>query len=217
MFKGVAFDMDGVIIDSEKIYRKNEYRAAEHFGFPKEKVEGFCNLIAGGTREGNTKHFHEVFETDMDYDVYREYVSEGVERHAVEHGYELKPGVTELLDFLRDNGIKTALATSTDQDRAERFLEPLGVFSKFDRKIFGNQVKRGKPAPDIYIAAAEAIGLNAADVIGVEDSVNGVLSSHAAGLYTVMVIDLIPPTDKAAEAADIIYEKNSIIRIKELF
>lgn len=216
-FTGAAFDMDGVILDSEKIYRINEYKAAETFGFPTEKVEGFCNLIAGGTRDGNARHFHEVFQTDMNYDDYRAVVSEGVDRYAEEHGYDLKPGVRELLTFLREHHIRTVLATSTDRDRALRFLEPHHILPFFDQLVFGNMVSRGKPAPDIYLTACRVIDTPPAETVGIEDSINGVLSSHAAGLYTVMVEDLIPPNETARQAADRILGKNQILKVSELF
>lgn len=217
VFKAAAFDMDGVILDSEKIYRRYEHEAARQFGFPEEKVEPFCARIAGGTRVGNARIFRETFETDLPYDTYRAVVSRGVERYATEHGYDLKPGARELLLFLREKGISTVLATSTDRDRMERFLGPTGVESLFTRLVCGNEIRRGKPAPDIYLAACRALGTDPAETVGIEDSVNGVLSSHSAGLFTVMVEDLIPPTEAVRQAADVIFGKNQLIQVKTLF
>lgn len=217
MFKAVVFDMDGVILDSEKIYRRYEYRAAEHFGLPTDHIDEFCKRIAGGTKDTNKQVFDEFFDTDIDYFTYRDIISEGVEQYGRENGYELKKGVKELFDFLRSKGVKIALATSTERERANRFLEPHGLIPYFDEMIYGDAIPegRGKPNPDIYIAACRALGTRPEETIGVEDSINGIRSSSAAGLYTVMVIDLIEPDAEEREIPDQIY--NEIIKIEELF
>jgi len=216
-FKGIVFDMDGVILDSEKIYRKYEYVAAEKYGLPMDNIEEFCNRIAGGTKHTNKIVFQEFFNTDIDYMEYRDVVSAGVEAYATEHGYEVKPGIKELFDFLKERGIKIALATSTDKDRATRFLEPHGLLPYFDAMVFGDIIPpgRGKPNPDIYLAACKQLGTEPAETIGVEDSRNGVLSSSRGGLFTVMVVDLIPPDDAVREYADKIYD--NAYEITELF
>ncbi len=216
-FKGIVFDMDGVILDSEKIYRKYEYVAAEKYGLPMDNIEEFCNRIAGGTKHTNKVVFQEFFNTDIDYMEYRDVVSAGVEAYATEHGYEVKPGIKELFDFLKERGIKIALATSTDKDRATRFLEPHGLLPYFDAMVFGDIIPpgRGKPNPDIYLAACKQLGTEPAETIGVEDSRNGVLSSSRGGLFTVMVVDLIPPDDAVREYADKIY--GNAYEITELF
>ncbi|SEQ80754.1 haloacid dehalogenase superfamily, subfamily IA, variant 3 with third motif having DD or ED/haloacid dehalogenase superfamily, subfamily IA, variant 1 with third motif having Dx(3-4)D or Dx(3-4)E [Lachnospiraceae bacterium NE2001] len=207
-FKAVVFDMDGVILDSEKIYRRFEYVAAEKYGLPMDNIEEFCNRIAGGTKYTNKVVFQEFFNTDIDYMEYRDVVSAGVEAYAAEHGYEVKPGIKELFEFLKEKDVKIALATSTDRDRATRFLEPHGLLPYFDAMVFGDSIKpgRGKPNPDIYLAACEKLGTEPAETIGVEDSRNGVISSSRGGLYTVMVLDLIPPDEIVREYADQIYE-----------
>ena len=217
MFKAVVFDMDGVILDSEKIYRKYEYVAAEKYGLPMDNIEEFCNRIAGGTKHTNKIVFQEFFNTDIDYMEYRDVVSAGVEAYATEYGYEVKPGIKELFDFLKERKIKIALATSTDKDRATRFLEPHGLLPYFDAMVFGDIIPpgRGKPNPDIYLAACKQLGTEPAETIGVEDSRNGVLSSSRGGLFTVMVVDLIPPDDAVREYADKIY--TNAYEITELF
>ena len=216
-FKGIVFDMDGVILDSEKIYRKYEYVAAEKYGLPMDNIEEFCNRIAGGTKHTNKIVFQEFFNTDIDYMEYRDVVSAGVEAYATEYGYEVKPGIKELFDFLKERKIKIALATSTDKDRATRFLEPHGLLPYFDAMVFGDIIPpgRGKPNPDIYLAACKQLGTKPAETIGVEDSRNGVLSSSRGGLFTVMVVDLIPPDDAVREYADKIY--TNAYEITELF
>ncbi len=217
MFEAVVFDMDGVILDSEKIYRIYEKKAAEHFGLPTDHIDDFCCMIAGGTKATNAIAFKKFFNSDINYLDYRDIVSAGVEKHGEENGYELKPGVQELFDFLKERGVKMALATSTERERAEKFLGPHGLLPYFDKMIFGNSIPadRGKPNPDIYLKACEMLCVDPAKTIGVEDSVNGTISSFDAGLYTVMVVDLVPPNDITRAHTHQIYDV--ITQIEELF
>lgn len=202
----VVFDMDGVIFDSERIYRMMEHRAAAKYGLPDDRVERFCDLIAGGTKETNRIHFETVFQSDIDYLEFRKTVNEGVDAYGRDPGFDVKPGIRELLKFLKEEGILIGLATSTARERAEYHLKRHGLLEYFDGIVFGDMVSRGKPAPDIYLTACRTLGTEPERTIGVEDSVNGVLSSSAAGLITVMVVDLIRPTEQVKEKADRIYE-----------
>lgn len=203
-FKAVVFDMDGVIFDSEKVYRMMEHRAAAKYGLPDEKVEPFCNLIAGGTKDTNRKHFEAMFGTDIDYMEFREVVNSGVDAYGRDPGYDVKPGIRELLSFLKEQGILVGLATSTARERAEYHLKRHGLYDYFDRIIYGDMVKRGKPNPDIYLAACETLGVSPQETVGVEDSINGVVSSGRAGLFTAMVVDLIEPNETALEHANVV-------------
>ena len=201
-FKAVVFDMDGVIFDSERVYRMMEHRAAAKYGFPDEKVEPFCDLIAGGTKETNRKHFEATFGTDVDYMEFREVVNSGVDAYGRDPGYDVKPGIRELLEYLKENGYLVGVATSTARERAEYHLKKHGLIGYFDKIIYGDMVHRGKPEPDIYLTACETLGVRPEEAVGVEDSINGVISSGRAGLFTIMVIDLIQPDEKARAHAD---------------
>lgn len=202
MFRAVVFDMDGVIFDSERIYRMMEHRAAAKYGLPDEKVEPFCNLIAGGTKDTNRKHFENTFGTDIDYMEFREVVNSGVDAYGRDPGFDVKPGIRELLQFLKEKGYRVGVATSTARERAEYHLKRHGLMEYFDELIYGDMVHRGKPEPDIYLTACKTLGVAPEEAVGVEDSINGVISSGRAGLYTIMVVDLIQPDDRVREYAD---------------
>ncbi|MCI8869991.1 MAG: HAD-IA family hydrolase [Lawsonibacter sp.] len=105
----------------------------------------------------------------------------------------LKPGVREILDFLRLQGIPAALATSTGRVRTLRRLELTGLGEYFQTVVTGDQVEHSKPDPEIYLLACRALDTPPGQTLAVEDSRNGILSAHAAGMPVVMVPDMIPP------------------------
>lgn len=214
MIKAVVFDMDGVIFDSEKLYRKHWMITGKEYGIPKTQMEDLCNQIAGATRETNEKLMKSHFGEDFDYDTFRSKTMNRMDEDIREHGVELKPGVLELFQYLKEHGIKIGLATSTQQERAERNLRNAGILEQFDYIMYGGIVANGKPAPDIYLAACKGLGIEPSEAIGVEDSINGVKSSAAAGLYTIMVIDLIEPTEEIKPLADQIF--HSLFEIIDL-
>jgi HAD superfamily hydrolase (TIGR01509 family) len=111
------------------------------------------------------------------------------------YGLEKKPGIDELLDYLKENDVKAAVATSTPIDLTLQHLEKVGLKDRFDRIVSAKQVVHGKPAPDVYLYACEQIGENPKDCIAIEDSPNGIKSAYAAGCRPIMVPDLTPPDD----------------------
>lgn len=202
MIKAIVFDMDGVIFDSEKLYRKHWMITGEEYGIPEDTMRELCNLIAGSTKERNEKLMKSRFGEDFDYMTFREKTMTRMDADILANGVDLKPGVMELFQYLKEHGYKIGLATSTQKERAKRNLTNAGILSYFDDIVYGGVVANGKPAPDIYLKACENLGITPAEAIGIEDSINGVKSSAAAGLYTIMVVDLIEPTDEIRSLAN---------------
>lgn len=205
MMKAIVFDMDGVIFDSEKLYRKHWMITGQEYGIPEEEMKELCNRIAGATKEHNERLLKNHFGEDFDYNTFRGKTMSRMDEEILANGVELKPGVHELFQYLKEHGYKIALATSTQRERAERNLKNAGILEAFDKIVYGGTVPNGKPAPDIYLKACEELGVQPQEAVGVEDSINGVKSSAAAGLYTIMVIDLIKPTEEIKSMADQIY------------
>ncbi len=203
--KAIVFDMDGVIFDSEKLYRKHWMITGAEYGIPEDTMRELCNLIAGATKERNEKLMKSRFGEDFDYMTFREKTMSRMDQDILENGVELKPGVLELFTYLKENGYRIGLATSTQRERAERNLTNAGILHYFDNIVYGGVVANGKPAPDIYLKACQDIGVKPVEAMGIEDSINGVKSSAAAGLYTVMVVDLIEPTDEIRSLAHNIF------------
>lgn len=206
MKKAVVFDMDGVIFDSEKLYRKHWMITGKEFGIPEAEMAELCNLIAGATKEKNSRLMKQRFGKDFDYEAFRNATMNRMDEEIAKEGLELKPGVIELFAYLQEHHFQIGLATSTARERAERNLANAGILEVFDKIIYGGQVTHGKPAPDIYLKACEELGVKPEDAIGIEDSYNGVCASAGAGLYTIMVVDLVPATDELRALANQVYD-----------
>jgi HAD superfamily hydrolase (TIGR01509 family) len=112
----------------------------------------------------------------------------------LEQGIPVKEGAYELLTYLRAHGYKVGMATSTPWDTVKEHLERTDMTQYFDAIVTGDMIEHGKPAPDIYLLAAQRLGVDPAECVGVEDSPNGVRSIHAAGMRAVMIPDLVEPS-----------------------
>lgn len=192
--KGVIFDMDGLLLDTERLTYDLCSKAAKRMGFTLS-MELFKQTI--GLRSPDTKKIYEKeFGEGFEYDRLREQNVKWFWEYIKENGAPVKKGVFELLSFLKDNEIKSAVATSTSRATAQRILDKAGITVYVDGIICGDMVARGKPAPDIFLEAAKLLKLPPEQCMGLEDSYNGILSVHSAGMLPVMVPDLLPPTEK---------------------
>ncbi len=201
MFKAAVFDMDGVLLDTEKVYRLCWKKNGMSIGLSEEEMELLCEKIAGGTKKHNAGVFKEKMGEDFDYTEFRKKTMQMFEEYLLQHGIDVKRGVEKTLRTLKERGIRMALATSTDRILAIDRLTKTGLYSFFDAAVFGDEIEYGKPEPDIYLKACEKLRVQPKEAVGVEDSINGILSASSAGLYTVMVVDLIRPNAVTKEKA----------------
>ncbi|MCR5323478.1 MAG: HAD family phosphatase [Lachnospiraceae bacterium] len=209
----VIFDMDGTLTDTEKYYQQAWPEALAHFGYTvtPERVLEFRSL----GRPFAPQKFKEWFGNDLDYDLVRDH-RRGLVRNLIEiHGIPLKKGAVEILKWLIENGITTAIATANEYPRTKRYLEKLGIGEYFDKIICADMVKYGKPAPDIYLYACEQLGIEPDRVFAIEDSPNGIKSAYDAGCKVVMVPDLTGPDE---EIGRMLYAKvDDLWEIRTLF
>ena len=194
MIKAVIFDMDGLILDTEKLLVKYWCQAANEAGFPMQREHALN--IRSLARKFAIPYLQGIFGEEFDYVKIRSRRMELMKQHISEHGLETKPGIAELLDYLDSKGIPAAIATATDIQRTEDYLGQVGLLGRFSRIVCAAMVENGKPKPDIYLYAAEQLGLPAGGCMALEDSPNGVRSASDAGCVTVMVPDLTQPDEE---------------------
>ena len=194
--RGVLFDMDGLVLDSEKLFCRFWAEAAQFYGFPMTFAQGM------GMRSLNSRAAQEklrsYFGPEADYAAIRSKRIELMEAYIAENGVELKPGIRELLDPMDARGIPGAITSSSPVERIGKYLAFHGLEHRFAALCSGHDVPRGKPEPDIYLHGAARLGLRPEECLALEDSPAGVLSASRAGCVTVMVPDLDQP-DEVAE------------------
>ena len=188
---GVIFDMDGLMLDTEKLYTRFWKKAAEYYGFEMtdEHILGIRSMAA----KFACTRLKEILGDSFDYYAVREKRRELMDEYIAAHGVEKKQGLDDLLKELSQRSIKLAVATATNMERTENYLRQTEVIDYFDVIVTGDMIQNGKPAPDIYQTAAKALGLDSTDCIALEDSPNGILSAYRAGCKPVMIPDLSQP------------------------
>ena len=191
MIKGVISDMDGVILDSEKLYVRFWCEAAQSLGYPMQPQHALGIRSLG--RPFAIKKLCGWFGEDFDYDAVRNRRIELMDAHVTQYGIEAKEGARETLCAIKNAGLPIALATATPVERAEKYLDAVGLLGFFDKIVSARMVKNGKPAPDIYLFAAKQLRLAPGDCLALEDSQNGIRSAAAAGCRAVLVPDLDNP------------------------
>ncbi|MBQ6387170.1 MAG: HAD family phosphatase [Ruminococcus sp.] len=212
MIKGVISDMDGVILDSEKLYVRFWCEAGQACGFPMERRHALG--IRSMARSYAIEKLQGWFGSSFDYDTVRNKRVELMNAYVARCGIEAKPGAEELLVYLKENGCRVALATASAILVAERYLAQVGLLRYFDVVASAKNVAHGKPAPDIYLYAADRLALSPAECLALEDSPNGARSACAAGCKTVFVPDLDePPADIRPLLYDVADGLTDVIRI----
>lgn len=202
LYNAVVFDMDGVIFDSERAVMQCWKEVASHHNIP--DIEKAILACTGTTMVRTREIMLNLYGADFPYDEYAR------ESSAIFHSrYDggrlpMKPGVKELLTFLKERGKKIALASSTRQQVVTDELRDAGIIEYFDRIICGDMVSRSKPAPDIFLKACEELNVSPSGSYAIEDSYNGIRAAHAGGLHPIMVPDLLPADEEMQSLAEII-------------
>ena len=212
MIDTIIFDLDGTLIDTEKYYRIFWPKALAVFGYTMSDEQALTMRSLG--RPFAEAHLKEMFGSEIDYYAVKDKRKELMEVCLDENGIELKPGVVDLLLWLKEHNYRTAIATATDLDRTTKYLEQLGIIEYFDEIISATMVKEGKPSPDVYLYACEQMNRKPEECFAVEDSPNGVISAYRAGCKVIYVPD---QTKLDAELNNILYAcVDKISDIKEL-
>ena len=194
MIKGVLFDMDGTVFDTEQIYFRGWKWVSKVLGY--DIPDSLMDRMRGSSIPTAEKIFNDYFEGRHEYMEARTRRQDFLDEEFRKHGVPLKPGAMELLHFLKEQGYRTALATSTFRKTAEFYLEKSGTKECFDVIIAGDMVKNGKPDPEIFLTAAEKLGLSAAECAVCEDSLNGVMAGRSSGAKVFYIPDLNKLTEE---------------------
>ena len=188
--KGIIFDMDGVILDSETISDKTWAIAQDEMDAKTDK--DFINMCRGSNHNDTLKILKDVFGQEFDAEGFLKRTSELFHMYEESDGIPLMPYVKEILEYLKPK-YRLALASSTNGTAVERQLKNAGVIDYFETRTTGEMVEHSKPDPEIYLMACHSLGLDPHECVAIEDSPNGIRSAAAAGLKVVMVPDKIQP------------------------
>ena len=193
MVSGIIFDMDGILIDSERQSNEGWLWAAGQLGvdMPMWLIDSF----KGAPAELCCKFFDDYYKGVIDYWEAKELRTRHVYKIRETEGIPVKKGVKDIFEYIRNNGLKCAVATSTRRESAEKTLHEIGVWDYLDAVVYGDEVERGKPEPDIFLRAAKAIGVNPSEAVVVEDSINGIKAGYAADMRVVHIPDTIAIDD----------------------
>ena len=198
-YKAVIFDMDGVIFDSERLVLEGWQEIAAKYGI--EGIEEVLPRCLGVNAQATREIFREYYGQDFPYDEYKKEASALFHSRYGNGKLPLKPGVKELLSYLKEKGYLVGLASSTRQAIVEQEIRDAGLMPYFDNLVCGDMLKRSKPEPDIYLKACENLDVEPRMAVAVEDSYNGIRSAKRAGMVPVMVPDMVQPDEEMRSLA----------------
>ena len=193
VIRGVLFDMDGLVLDTEKLYSRFWMEACHFYGYPMT-YEQSLEMRAANSRVG-AENLRRFFGPTVDY-------------------VTVRNKRVELMDYLKERGIPAAICSSSPADRIELHLSSLGLYHRFAAICSGYDVPCGKPAPDIYLHGAASLGLAPEECLALEDAPLGIESAFRAGCVPVMIPDQAPPDE---QTKTMLYAKaDSLVDIIEL-
>lgn len=209
--KYFLFDVDGLLVDSERIFNICWREGAKSVGY-ELSFERALEL-----RSCDSKLAHQLFiEWFGDHEAYskvraaRKALMTDVKKYGTP---SLKPGINDILEKLDSKGINYAIVSSSPVARCRKYLEEVGISEKFGTIISAEMVERGKPYPEIYAFACQQLGVSPSECVSVEDSPNGLRSAHGAGCTTIMIPDLSLYSDELEQYVDYNYETLADIQL----
>ena len=208
----VLLDMDGTLLDTEKVYFNSLVDALTAAGYADDAV-ALCHAMVGLPGPACEAMLLDRYGNDFPLaEINRAFLAN--RNRLMEAGLPLKPGTIELLDGLAAADCPMAIVTSSSRRTAEAHLGLAGIRARFDTILTLDDVTRGKPSPDLYLLAAIRLGLAPEACVAVEDSNHGVAASHAAGAITLMVPDMAPPTEETrAKCAAVLPDLNAVLAL----
>jgi HAD superfamily hydrolase (TIGR01509 family) len=201
--QALIFDMDGLMLNSEPLYQQAWQAAAQDLGFTLE-TELYLSLVGRSSAEAD-RLFVDLFGDQFPVETFNHRWEAQWRSLVQQQGIPLQPGLLPLLDWAEQQNLPKAVGTSSNAAEAELCLGLAGIRDRFAAIVTVDQVTAGKPAPDIFLAAAAQLGIPPADCLVLEDSNAGVQAAVAAGMSVVMVPDLQVPTAASRATAEQIF------------
>lgn len=202
MVKAVIFDLDGLLMDTEVITYQLYQDLLQRYG-SSFTVEEYAQNYSGKSAVVNMGNVINNFRLPVSMQEGQDFISLK-EKEYFQKGVALKPGAKELLDYLKRNKYKIALATSSTKERALSALEQHVIEGFFDEMVFGTEVKNGKPHPDIFIKACESVKVNPENCLVLEDSEAGIEAAFSAHIPVICIPDMKNPADKFREMTEML-------------
>ncbi|MGN1094773.1 MAG: HAD family hydrolase [Eubacteriales bacterium] len=211
--KAVIFDMDGLLIDSETRSFEAWLENEKIFGI--YDVDKFFPMVLGTCPETRKEIFDKFYDGKFDFYACEKQAQASYRKKEENRPFPLKKGAKELLQYLKENGYATGIASSGLRDTIIRRFSFHGMLEYFDTIVSGEMVKISKPAPDIFLLCAERLGISAKDCTVLEDSANGIKAALAANMRPVLVPDIFPPAKETVEIAHAVYP--SLLDVRDAF
>lgn len=203
--RAVLFDMDGLLINTERVNVECAQAAAREWGFELDGV-AMARTVMGLTRDKVMSAYASLLPEGMDAEAFYRFKVEKILQRRAEEGVAAMKGAKELLAWLNEQGVKCVLVTSTAREGAERILRELGMWELFTHRITGDMITRSKPDPEPYLRGAALAEADPAECLVLEDSLNGLKSGRAAGCVVGMVPDTLPYGEKCRPYCDQVFE-----------
>ena len=206
----VLLDMDGTLLDTEKVYFDSLTAALDSCGYTDEVV-ALCQAMVGLPGPDCERMLLDRYGDDFPLaEINRAFTAQRDE--LLKAGLPIKAGAVELLDALHEADCPMAIVTSSSRRTADQHLALAGIRTRFETILTRDDVVRNKPSPDLYLLAASRVGVRPQFCVAVEDSNHGVTAAHAAGTITIMVPDMVPPTKESrARCAAVVSDLNAVL------
>lgn len=197
MIKAIIFDMDGLMIDSERVTFECYQERLKDMNLTMD--EEFYKTLLGKPIKGIYQRFYDVYGNDFPIQNVIQDVHQLMAERFETEGVPVKKGLVELLHYLKDNNYKTIVATSSNRDRVDKILAQAKITEFFDDSICGDEVTKGKPNPEVFLKSCQKLGVNVDEAIVLEDSEAGIQASYDANIKVICIPDMKYPKKQYEE------------------